>query len=95
MARPVNRRGFFSFDPPTLMVDFNGLGYPEEGQIDGLRLTGIAPEPGELVWLKDYEGNSCLGTLIRRAGRGGALYECRVDLTTWRDGNLLEEEIRP
>ena len=39
-----------------------------------------APRPGELVYLLDYEGQGCVGTVERVEG----WYVCvRPDLTTW------------
>lgn len=71
-------------------VDFNSL------DEDGLLVAALrhfrsfrVPRIGEMVWLRDSEGNSCWGSVVRVSER---VMRLRLDRATWVHGDVPEQQ---
>ena len=63
------------------LLDTDGRAWISQRFVRGPR----SPRPGELVYLLDYQGDGCVGTVERVEG----WYACVLpDWTTWTGGNM-------
>ncbi len=81
-ALTLNRNGW-QVSAPELYYDFNWpKGHMPASFAHG---GGVVPLPGEVVPVRDWEGNRCIATVTRvdRTSGGRAQFWIELDMSTW------------